>query len=191
TERDVNNAVGRKFQFAYYNISTLPPRLSYAQDHYGYFNGKTNTNFYAKPASTEWRQVIPEATANRDLDAAYAKAGLLSSIVYPTGAKDSIIYEGNTEWAQANNPAAGMRVAKVLTVDGSVTALQKKYTYASLANPTRSSGIGLYKPIYERAYSVRIPCSAGGLPCELGEAFYFSIGSNSRDNIYAFTDAPT
>lgn len=99
-EKDADNILGKKYKFSYSKAGLLPPRLSYAQDHYGYFNGKINNTFYSLPHSAEWQLLVPEATANREPDENFVSAGMLSKIVYPTGGSDSIVYEANTEWGQ-------------------------------------------------------------------------------------------
>ena len=88
---DVQN---KDYTFNYYNKYELPPRLSFAQDHWGYFNAKYNMTMIPLP-EVSLRGWFPDATADREPDANYSKNGLLSSIEYPTGGKDSIEYEGN------------------------------------------------------------------------------------------------
>lgn len=83
-------------QFEYLNMNSLPVRVtSYAQDHWGYYNGKTNTTLIATPEDDETAFNFPLATANRNADANYTGNGLLSKITYPTGGKDEITYEPN------------------------------------------------------------------------------------------------
>jgi hypothetical protein len=81
--------------FQYYNMGSVPARLTLSQDHWGYYNGKTNTTLIAKPEDDEMAYDFPGALANRDADAAYAVYGLLTEIVYPTGGKDVVEYESN------------------------------------------------------------------------------------------------
>ncbi|WP_423147026.1 hypothetical protein [Rubrolithibacter danxiaensis] len=89
--------IGEKnYRFFYNDLDKLPPRVSYAQDHYGYFNGKSNSSLIPTPA----QQYIHAAPAfkygDRRPDWNFAKRGLLRKIVYPTGGQDSIEYEANT-----------------------------------------------------------------------------------------------
>jgi hypothetical protein len=81
--------------FYYNDPGARPARLSYAQDHWGYFNGVNNNTFMPLPDSAALRSKFYQATANRDPQEGYADKGLLSKIIYPTGAADSIVYEGN------------------------------------------------------------------------------------------------
>src|SRR5690606_3803064 len=38
-----DNLQNEVFEFEYYSPENLPPRLSYARDYWGYFNGKNNS----------------------------------------------------------------------------------------------------------------------------------------------------
>lgn len=95
TEKNPVLGPAKNYFFSYNDINSLPPRLSYAQDDYGYFNGKNNTTLIPHPTDPSWQSLLPTATANRDEDPLYAQKGLISSIIYPTSGQDSIIYESN------------------------------------------------------------------------------------------------
>lgn len=91
------NAKVNTWSFEYYNRTSLPPRLSYKQDHWGYFNNKNNTQLSPLPenssASIQYIQSqIPSfSPADRNPDQAYAIYGNIKKITYPTGG--SIVYE--------------------------------------------------------------------------------------------------
>lgn len=95
TEHSPDNFLSRKHSFQYYDLNGLPPRLSFSKDHWGFFNGKVNYTSIPSAEDEEFKYYLPQAIANRDADPAFAQKGLLSSITYPTGGKDSILYEGN------------------------------------------------------------------------------------------------
>jgi hypothetical protein len=88
-------ATNHKQQFEYDDIDGLPPRLSFSQDRYGYFNGKVNAHFY--PNDTWFEQYLNYRSGggNRDYSFSKAKKGLLKKIVYPTGGYTEIEYEPN------------------------------------------------------------------------------------------------
>lgn len=95
------------YSFFYNEAVTLPSRLSYAQDHWGYFNGKTNnpglvaTFFKILPSGVP----VIEKGADRRADPMKAQAGILNKIVYPTGGEMLLSYEGNTVssgWTEAD-----------------------------------------------------------------------------------------
>ncbi|MEP1097601.1 MAG: hypothetical protein ABJG78_20960, partial [Cyclobacteriaceae bacterium] len=71
-----------------YNSLSLPEKGSYAQDTYGYYNGKTNNE-----------TLIPTGDgfigADRQLNPTFTQASMLKSITYPTGGKTVFYYEPN------------------------------------------------------------------------------------------------
>ncbi|MBW8687932.1 hypothetical protein [Chitinophaga rhizophila] len=85
----------KEHSFSYYKMDSMPPRLTFAQDHFGYFNGRNNTTLIPRPVTLSQQQKFPEATADRGIDPKFAGNGLLCKIVYPTGGFDTIIYGGN------------------------------------------------------------------------------------------------
>ena len=94
--RSVAGQAAQYYRLNYLNINALASRLSFAQDYWGFFNGKNNVNLVPKSAEPELESLFPSNLANREPDAAYSAFGLLSSITYPTGGKDSLQYESNT-----------------------------------------------------------------------------------------------
>lgn len=64
-----------------YNTTPLPSKLSFAQDKWGYYNGKiTNPSLYPANGIT----INSNLYADRNVDFAYATAGTLKKIIYPT-----------------------------------------------------------------------------------------------------------
>jgi YD repeat-containing protein len=86
------------YTFHYNETMALPPRLSYAQDHWGYFNGKTN-NPGLIPTYTyvSFSGVVMRAWgADRSVNTNTSQAGILTKIVYPTQGETEFKYENNT-----------------------------------------------------------------------------------------------
>lgn len=84
-------------QFEYYFPAQLPTRFSFAQDTYGLFNGKSNTNLISDeniiPYSVS-KNILPEGKlANRRPDKNFGYYGLLKKIIYPTKGSTTIEYE--------------------------------------------------------------------------------------------------
>ena len=80
---------GQNYNFEYLSPETLPDRLSYSQDFWGYYNGATNTNLI--PNTGSFTQ-----GANRDANPEYSARGLLTKILYPTGGSTRMEYEQNS-----------------------------------------------------------------------------------------------
>jgi hypothetical protein len=82
-----------------YNPQNLPARTSNAQDHWGYFNGRTdNVTFLPLlPPIGPGEGFTPETypVADREANATFAQAEILNKIVYPTGGYTTFDYELN------------------------------------------------------------------------------------------------
>jgi len=136
-----NPAIKRSYTFSYYNKNELPRRLSFAQDHWGYFNGICNTSFVPLPEDIALQQWFPDATANREPNYTYGIKGLLSEIKYPTGGRDVIEYEANTIsedqdvsiYGQSNQSAIGNTSGNFISSSGTYFTINyqhKNYLYA-------------------------------------------------------------
>ena len=76
-----------------YESGTFPARTSFAQDHWGFHNGKASNTSLIPPGVTPSGTSLPGA--DRTPDAAASRVGALSRITYPTGGYTELIYEGN------------------------------------------------------------------------------------------------
>lgn len=85
---EIDNAL---YHFNYHSRDALPPRLSFAQDHWGYFNGQTNASFIPEPPDLYLISGINYADKEPDSD--YSMKGLLDTITYPTGGATALTYE--------------------------------------------------------------------------------------------------
>lgn len=96
------NTVSQKpYEFDYIDNFMFPGRLSFAQDHWGYYNAvTTNTSlipkiFYFAPAGPIWWP-----GANRNVADGANQIGSLAKVIYPTGGSTEFIYESN----EVNDP---------------------------------------------------------------------------------------
>ena len=90
-----------------YNSELLPSKRSYAQDYWGYYNGKENkvrNQYTLLPTprsfmSSYYNKVLDRYTdiggADRNSDGLYMQAAILNKIVYPTGGYTTYEYEPN------------------------------------------------------------------------------------------------
>jgi hypothetical protein len=81
--------------FRYYLPSALPARLSFSQDHFGFFNGQQNTSLIGAPSYMLPTLMSPFETGNRESSTTHFAYGMLSGITYPTKGRDSLVYEAN------------------------------------------------------------------------------------------------
>ena len=87
-EQDRNGVSLPPYSFTYRG-PLLPARTSYALDHWGFYNGKTS-NTTSIPAAVGPGNT-PLSGADREPDSAYAAAGALTRITYPTGGYNEFV----------------------------------------------------------------------------------------------------
>lgn len=89
----------QEYVFDYNDPSALPPRLSLAQDHWGYYNGVNNLyllpalggQFYNRYFDGHDGNTVK--TGNREASSIFMSKGVLKRLQYPTGGYDSIVYD--------------------------------------------------------------------------------------------------
>lgn len=163
-----------EYRFEYNSISSLPPYMSMQTDHWGYYNGRTANN----------NQYFP----SREPNPAYIQYGLLTDIIYPTGAKTHLDYEPNTYKKQVApvcwepliehstlQVGGGVRIKSILFYDklsDSMATSRRDYFYNQgyITNPDNSitSGILGTNFVYNYFCSSLLECS--------GSAFYYRWG---------------
>ncbi|WP_420571924.1 hypothetical protein [Kordia sp.] len=87
--RGYNPSEDYSYSFEYNTDVMLPHKRSYAQDHWGYYNGKNNTNLIP------FQSVGNTQSANREVDPDYSVACMLNKITYPEGGVTKLYYENN------------------------------------------------------------------------------------------------
>ena len=88
---------GAKYIFQY-NSTGLPARLSFAQDHWGYYNGANNSSLLGFIYNGV------QIGANKEPNPQYTQAGILEKITYPTGGFSQFEFENNDvkKWEPAH-----------------------------------------------------------------------------------------
>jgi len=99
----------------YYNVNSLAARLSFAQDYWGYFNGKNNSNLVPSSTNPEFKTLFPSNLADRNPNGSFAHFGLLQKIAYPSKGSDSLIYEPNTYYGEKKEAVIA---TKSITIEG-------------------------------------------------------------------------
>jgi hypothetical protein len=169
-----------------YNTQALPASTSRARDYWGYYNGQTSNTtllpaftFNATGyASTPGTITFNVGGANRTVNSTFAQAWILTRITYPTGGFTDFTYESNQYLdGVANRLAGGLRIAKIVSNDGSNITKTKTYKYGSgeSGNGTIRSLAFQYYPTIQR---IKQPSLDGKFP----EFFY---------NIRTFSSALT
>ncbi|MXV15626.1 hypothetical protein [Hufsiella ginkgonis] len=118
SEYPVSGSEVKNHYFAYNRVNDLPPRLAFAQDEYGFFNGQNNINFLPAPGVDSLANYFPNSTANRSTNPSLAGVGMLSRIIYPTGGQDSVVYESNDVYTSYTQPAPKSTITHHVTGTG-------------------------------------------------------------------------
>ncbi len=84
-----------------YNETELPSRMSYSQDHWGFYNGKNNTYLFPPAVMNLTSQTVSLPGGDRNIDSNYTQAAMLNRITFPTGGHTNFQYESN----RADNPS--------------------------------------------------------------------------------------
>lgn len=183
----LDSSVQKTWTFQY-NPRVLPGRHSYAQDHWGYYNGATgNTNFMPgnilfSPSSYPW--------ANRDPDSISMMAEMLTRINYPTGGYSSFVYEPNSY--PIYGPIYG---PKSDYINLYLTANQTNYKYTqtdTLHIPNTEyfsyQFEGIFSTEYMQDYAANTPLAYATLKDSLGNTINAgSMVLNKSNNSTTFT----
>ena len=162
-----------------YNLSgfTLPKQDILGYDHWGFWNGKGNTDISQclardnnnNPVTSLYGQM---STTQKDPDPSYSLCGALKTITYPTGGSSSIEYEANTVSSRITESqpqsmefctswtVGGLRVKCIIDrpEDGGSGADTTSFLYTT-PGQTYTSGILRKMP----RHSFRMDCAISGL----------------------------
>ncbi len=84
------------YLFSYNNRELLPERFSNAQDYWGYYNGKNNSELVPETPVLYGGQLLFMGSADRSVDTVLCKYGTLEKITYPTQGYVNFTFESNT-----------------------------------------------------------------------------------------------
>lgn len=89
------------FKFEYFT-DYFPNRLSKSKDHWGFYNGASNSGLNIPPTtlSTPYGN-ISYGNADREVNSSFVNHGLLEKITYPTGGTKTLVYENNEAFEQS------------------------------------------------------------------------------------------
>lgn len=86
----------QKYSFDYKDSTQLPGRLSFSQDHWGYYNAEYNYDFVVVPEHLTNHPDFATIRCKRDPALGKAETGLLKKVRYPTGGTSDFEYEQNS-----------------------------------------------------------------------------------------------
>ncbi|WP_146198861.1 RHS repeat domain-containing protein [Pararcticibacter amylolyticus] len=92
----IKDPEGNYYTFSYKESIGIPSRMSYAQDHWGFYNGKPNQTLLPKENQYQFDG------ADREVDTAYSSVAILNRVQYPTGGYTALRFEPNDYWFQGN-----------------------------------------------------------------------------------------
>jgi hypothetical protein len=174
-ELDNTGTVIRPWKLSYTDFSGLPPRLSYSQDYWGYFNGVINPSMIPLP-SLGYSSIASNLIANRNPDYNSAGLGMLKQITYPTGGYTQIEYEGNTldsTYTIQKQDTSITYLSGIQAIDVSTTGTDPHYatfTVLKQANVTITETLS---------------CGSGSCPTMSNSAYWGELVLNGTDILQA------
>ncbi len=180
---DVEEDDAFSYNFDYNNITELPPRFSYAQDHKGFFNGKFNTDFVSIDYVLNNKENLFSGdvrNCNRSSDYLFSQKGMLQKITYPTGGYSTFEYEASHTYTVGEETLerAGCRISKIQTYDNETSVPEiKKYNYLVV----RTSPI--IEPTYYKNFTRDFEY-AYGTGYYIGVCKYGILSSNALNSSY-------
>ncbi|HEY4653567.1 MAG TPA: hypothetical protein VIH22_03585, partial [Cyclobacteriaceae bacterium] len=142
-EKDQLTNTVEKYNFFYDESVNLPHRTSCAQDWWGFYNGKVlNKSLIASETVNFLNTPYQVGNANRNPDSTYMRAGVLKTIVYPTGGYaefeyESHLYAGTTKTQHNTSASAGQMgnttdlLQQTVTFTPTDAGWARVYTYCS------------------------------------------------------------
>jgi YD repeat-containing protein len=116
------------YLFTYDATIPMPRRYSFAEDHWGYHNGKsTNTTRlqpFFDPYSSQNRPGADRAPVENQM-----MTGILKKISYPTGGFDEFVYEAHRETPSSTDVFGGLRTKSITRSDGAGNIVQQNIGY--------------------------------------------------------------
>jgi len=152
----------KEYSFDYNMPEAMPDPLTTSLDHWGFWNGGTNTTI------TDVKDYCLNAEVNKNTSGRHFNTGLLSKITYPTKGYTSIVYEQNKydKYVECNleqekldllsTPASvlcgGSRVKQINDYDPTRSQISNSRTFQyTIPNTSKGSGIIGHKPKYKFA----------------------------------------
>ncbi len=179
-EQDATSSTVKTYNFEYDNINYLPARFSYAQDHWGFFNGKYNNDIVSiNDVPSNYQGIFSNhigSTVNRSPNYLYSRKGMLSKVIYPTGGYSTFEYEANKN--SSGIEIGGCRILRTKAYASSSTPpVIKRYHYLQASTP------GYLYPTYFQEQTTFYDYD-WYMNYIRGMCVYGILSSNSLNNVY-------
>lgn len=138
--------INQNYQFEYLNRDSFPQRLSRSQDHWGYYNGKTNTNLVPKNIKAYELESADYEGADKEIDGNFVARGLLKKITYPTKGYTTFDYEPNTYYGERKIYPNKVNVNVTAMVSDTATVRHDTRTTSFKIDTSQS--VSLYSIVY-------------------------------------------
>ena len=133
-EKDGEN--NKIHSFIYNTSHILPDRFSYAQDFWGFYNGKNNAFLFPNvkmPLNGIYVEIVG---GDRKVDETYSKACVLQKIIYPTGGSTEFSFESNNI---SNGRVFDLTEMETVLIDELSTVGSSDFTFEKVISITDSS----------------------------------------------------
>ncbi|MFH6995138.1 DUF5977 domain-containing protein [Flavobacterium sp. FlaQc-48] len=150
---EINDGISKPaYQLAYYDYDKIPPRFSYAQDYWGYFNGEqsnaylvSDDDYYysgSKFSPSTLKNIFGNVGGNKKPNGLYSKNGLLKTITYPTGGFNELFYEPHSYFGKKQIYPSKKQVA--INISNTADQFSQSQTVISEIIPFSQEKVPLY-----------------------------------------------
>lgn len=161
-----NTVVVPAYEFLYYDVSSVPRRLAYSQDHWGFNNGAVNNTGLIPNVSLNGEEYSRHGGVDREASWPFMRAGTLMKIVYPTG--------GNTNFEYGPHDAGYQD--DYFTRDKSTTLASVQVGFGSEVGISKTVNIAS-KDIFYASVSASSGSSGGSLNISNNNGQFYSIAA--------------
>lgn len=182
------------YGYDYFDMNSMPDRLTNSQDWFGYNNGKTS-NAYLVPFISSFANYVVNGYSGSDRnpsDVTDIQKGTLQKIILPTGGYKQFEYEQHSLYSNNQNIlVSGIRVKKIINFDPvSQKRNTKYYKYSSFSDLSKSSGVG---PVSTQNFNLErygITCNEGTFAANIQQCNSYLVSSNSLFPVNLFSGSP-
>ncbi len=174
--------------FTYYT-EKAPRQLTFARDHWGFYNGATS-NYRLIPTYTI-NDYDVKVGADRDAKWPEMRGGTLQQITYPTGGSTSFEYEANTTWLSYTDNIPTFRFSTSVGYDGSSQMIYNDKVFSANPYQIKLSNSACQVGQTNCSAAVSVQNSTGGASCNGGETVktYFTTTPGIHQIIMTKTNA--